>query len=100
MPYISPDRRRALNIREAEPSNAGELNYLITQQAVRYLERNHEIGYQEYNDILGALEGAKMEVYRRCVAPFEDRKLSINGDVYPVPLTTTGDRPAVVAPRG
>jgi hypothetical protein len=38
--------------------------------------------YQVINDIIGALEGAKMEFYRRVVIPYEDRKIIENGDVY------------------
>jgi hypothetical protein len=38
--------------------------------------------YQTVNDIVGALEGAKMEFYRRAAAPYEDLKIKENGDVY------------------
>jgi hypothetical protein len=38
--------------------------------------------YQAINDCLGALEGAKLELYRRVAAPYEDRKIQENGDVY------------------
>ena len=38
--------------------------------------------YATINDIIGALEGAKMEFYRRVVAPYEDEKIKENGDVY------------------
>jgi len=42
----------------------------------------HDKKYQTFNDILGALEGAKLEVYRRVVGPYENGKMSENGDVY------------------
>jgi hypothetical protein len=38
--------------------------------------------YKTINDILGALEGAKMEFYRRVVVKYEDSKREENGDVY------------------
>jgi hypothetical protein len=38
--------------------------------------------YQSINDVLGALEGAKLEFYRRIAAPYEDTKIQENGDVY------------------
>jgi len=38
--------------------------------------------YQNINDLLGALEGAKLELYRRVAAPYEDEKVESNGDVY------------------
>ena len=81
MPYIKPERRDDLNCGEP-PSNAGELNYVLTQLLIAYFKH---IGgrYQQINDILGALEGAKLEFYRRVAAPYEDTKIAENGDVYP-----------------
>jgi hypothetical protein len=38
--------------------------------------------YQTMNDCLGALEGAKLEFYRRVVVPYEEQKKYENGDVY------------------
>ncbi|WP_439397023.1 DUF6899 family protein [Bradyrhizobium sp. PMVTL-01] len=35
------------------------------------------------NDVLGALDGAKAEFYRRVAAPYEDAKIADSGDVYP-----------------
>ena len=85
MPYISQERRRAIRPtdgRTAEAAEtAGELNYLITMLCVEY-EDNREYGYQAINDILGALEGAKQEFYRRIAVPYEDMKRKENGDVY------------------
>ena len=34
------------------------------------------------NAIIGALECAKLELYRRVAAPYEDDKIIENGDVY------------------
>jgi len=31
---------------------------------------------------MGALEGAKLEFYRRVVVPYEEKKMKENGDVY------------------
>jgi len=80
MPYIDPERRKALG-RYGQPLNAGELNYRITQVIKEYLEKHGE-KYQIYNDVIGALEGAKLEIYRRKIAPYEDEKIKKNGDVY------------------
>ena len=38
--------------------------------------------YQAINDIVGAVEGAKLEFVRRIVNPYEDKKIKENGDVY------------------
>lgn len=80
MPYISPFLRGELEDGDARPSNPGELNFVITKLVHAYIQRQGE-SYQAYNDVLGALEGAKMELYRRKVAPYEDTKIEQNGDV-------------------
>jgi hypothetical protein len=82
MPYIKPADRVALYFEPHDtPQNAGELNYLFSEIARRYL---HDKGksYQTMNDIVGALDGAKTEFNRRVVAPYEDLKIEENGDVY------------------
>lgn len=79
MPYIKKEQRKYVIISGA--LNAGELNYEITQIINRYLIKKEE-KYQTYNDIIGALEGAKLELYRRKIAPYEDLKIKENGDVY------------------
>lgn len=83
MPYIKPERRALLNyfIENHPPENAGELNYLITELIWKYVSLKGE-KYQHYNDVMGALEGAKLELYRRKIAPYEDVKIKENGDVY------------------
>jgi hypothetical protein len=80
MPYITVDRREALTHGDAL-ENAGELNYIFTTEILGYIIK-HGKSYQTFNDILGALEGAKQEFYRRVVAPYEDEKIKQNGDVY------------------
>lgn len=81
MPYISEERRTA--IRDgAAPQNAGELNYLLTWVVDRFLRDKHGFRYADLNDAVGALECAKLELYRRVAAPYEDQKLAAEGDVY------------------
>jgi hypothetical protein len=80
MPYIKQDERNKIDGFDS-PKNAGQLNYLLTITALQYWEENGR-NYQAFNDILGALEGAKLELYRRKVAPYEDIKIKENGDVY------------------
>ncbi len=63
------------------PVTAGELNYKITQLVWDYYN-SYNKNYQAINDCLGALEGAKLEFYRRVAAPYEDKKILENGDVY------------------
>jgi len=59
---------------------AGDLNYAFTVIIQQYL-KNHGVNYQHLNDCVGALEGAKLELYRRVAAPYEDTKIQENGDV-------------------
>lgn len=80
MPYIIPERRMMLHY--VSPGTPGELNYMITQLLLKYLG-TQGMSYQTINDILGAVEGAKMEFYRRIAVPYEDTKIEENGDVYP-----------------
>lgn len=80
MPYIK-DGRESLAKRAAQAANAGELNFQITILLIEYFKTHGR--YQAINDILGALEGAKLEFYRRVAAPYEDKKILENGDVYP-----------------
>lgn len=79
MPYIAEAQRICLKI-DNEPRNAGELNYMVTKLCHEYLVLHGE-RYQTYNDILGALEGAKLELYRRKLGPYEDKAIKKNGDL-------------------
>lgn len=81
MPYIQPERRAQLE-RGASPFTPGELNYAITRAIQRFMRLKRETSYQLLNDVLGALEGAKQEFYRRVVAPYENAKIAENGDIY------------------
>lgn len=82
MPYITEDRKTGLpDLKFTMPKNPGELNYIITRLIHGYAQRGG-LNYQKINDVLGALEGAKAEFYRRVAVPYEDRKIETNGDVY------------------
>jgi hypothetical protein len=87
MPYILAARRLAHNDDPNERIDGpGELNYLITELIQRYIRDVRDVygrvGYQHYNDVIGALEGAKLEFYRRVVSKYEDGKIIENGAVY------------------
>lgn len=78
-PYI--DQRRRTKDTERFPQGPGELNYALTVLIRDYFVRSGE-NYKAINDVVGALENAKLEFYRRVAVPYEDRKAQINGDVY------------------
>ena len=100
MPYITKDRREILNpslnelieklvAKELQTLGAGshlpygvragDLNYVFSKIAIAYIEN---MGYQQINDVIGALECAKLELYRRYVGAYEDSKMNENGDIY------------------
>lgn len=86
MPYIKQDRRKFIADKEidiisySDIENAGELQYAMAVMFKSYMERKG-LNYQNCNDVMGALDGAAQEFYRRVVAPYEDKKIEENGDV-------------------
>jgi len=82
MPYVSQGQRVELFDYGRPPRDAGELNYILTTFINDYWSNGGR--YQQANDVLGALEGAKLEFYRRVVVPYEEDKIQENGDVYGV----------------
>ena len=80
MPYLAPNRRLEIDEWSATPSTPGELNYVITRQTHDYL-RLKGLSYANINEVVGVLECAKQEFYRRIVAPYEDEKMRENGDI-------------------
>jgi len=80
---------------------AGDLNYSIStllhktyinaeeslsrcnpKDCLGKVKEKRVLSYSEYNEIIGILECAKMEVYRRLVVPYEDKKIEQNTDVF------------------
>lgn len=82
MPYIKQRDRNEIdtNVRGAE--TPGELNYQITGLCLDYMDRVRSINYTTINEVIGALECAKQEFYRRIATPYEKNKIKENGDVY------------------
>jgi len=93
MPYITQDDRdRIINkgfgaaenfdiINIGEINAPGELNYAFTEMMINYLNRKG-VSYTNMNEVIGVLECAKLEIYRRMTGPYEDTKIEENGDVY------------------
>jgi hypothetical protein len=95
MPYVTPIVRAALNTDDDGPEDAGELNYVITKVCDEFLARKGR-RYNHINTVIGVLECAKQEFYRRIAAPYENEKIAANGDVYsadnlPVTIVTLPD---------
>lgn len=100
MPYIKNEERASLDVEIKQLSEklaqrysstldgfAGRLNYTITKIVLEYFESrksiqgNTKINYADWNEVIGALECCKFELYRRLIAPYEDEKIQQNGDV-------------------
>ena len=88
MPYIKSEEREQylegienlLQILREPPLEkvSGHLNFIITT----IVKRLYHPRYFNYNRAVGVLEAVKLEFYRRCVTPYEDKKIEENGDVY------------------
>jgi hypothetical protein len=84
MPYIAPEDRIRIESEHQRPylASPGELNYAITRLILEYMQLS-PLSYKLFNEVIGALECCKLELYRRLVATYEDKKIEANGDVYP-----------------
>lgn len=80
MPYLDKGVRASLNDGRV-PGEAGELNYLITKLCDAFLMKTG-LSYKNINQAIGALECAKLELYRRIAAPYEEKKCRESGEVY------------------
>ena len=89
MPYIAREDRgqydgdieQLSRLLAAQPADKrkGHANYVITQ-ILRAAWSDRE-SYSNYADVIGTLECAKLEIYRRWVAPYEDGAIERNGDL-------------------
>lgn len=92
MPYISQDDRVAFgeNVDDYNVADymadmelgkfAGHLNYLNYRIVKAWIAKNGK-KYFAFATITGTLICCILEIYRRLVAPYEDKKIKENGDV-------------------
>ena len=95
MPYVNEEARRELdscidnmdgclindniNISNEEfLSIAGEINYTFSRVLAGCMK---DTSYGKIAIITGVLENIKQEFYRRVAQPYEDKKISENGDI-------------------
>ncbi|MEM2915802.1 MAG: hypothetical protein QXT19_00365 [Candidatus Woesearchaeota archaeon] len=87
MPYVKKEVRKAIDpklkpaLKILKNAEIGDLNYIITRLLWKYLQEKG-INYANLNSAIGVLECAKLELYRRVAAPYEDKKRKLNGDVF------------------
>jgi hypothetical protein len=60
--------------------NEGELNYVITIILKKYLN-NKKLNYNTLNSIMGVMNCASFEFYRKVIAPYEEKKEKENGSL-------------------
>lgn len=81
MPYIKEKDREKFNLVDIPQINSpGELNYFLTIICQSYI-CDKGYSYTNINEVVGVLECAKLELYRRIASPYEDKKILENGDV-------------------
>ena len=88
MPYVSEEKRDNLDYHisnlvasiKKEEKLSGSINYSITRILLEALK--DPISYDQYNSMIGVLECAKLELYRRRVAEYENLAKAKNGEVY------------------
>ena len=88
MPYVNDFERPTLD-KESFAETEGQLNYEITTLVSSFIQKHGGMRYSRVNEVIGAMECAKLELYRRLAAPYEDKKCQENGDAYPQELQTT-----------
>ena len=87
MPYIPEQQREDIHLGMQDtgidwiPENAGELNFVVSTFIANYI-RTKGLKYAVVNEMIGALECAKMELNRVIIGPYEDIKIVENGPVY------------------
>jgi len=93
MPYVKKSQRENLDPAIDELVNRivltceqdkcepdGMLNYAMTRMLLKTMAKGAT--YIRLERAIGCLESCKQEFYRRVVAPYENRKVKENGDVF------------------
>lgn len=88
-PYIDPDQRpdpdqlidQLIEIIRKGPKIDGAVNYAITRIVAGSLRPDTGWSYTIASDADKAFDCAKLEFYRRVLAPYEDMARARNGDV-------------------
>lgn len=83
MPYIMQEDRPALDntqLKALDFSGVGDLTYALFKCGLVYAAQ-YPKSFATYGDVIMGLECAKLEFYRRILAPYEETKIRLNGDV-------------------
>lgn len=85
MPYTREERRK-LQYRPIEElvdviQDKGDLNHAICELTALLMAKNGGMGYTNVSNWIDGVNGARKELERRLLAPYEDIKIIENGDV-------------------
>lgn len=65
----------------APADSKGLANYIATRLVLGILKPNAGWNYASLADVVATFECAKQEIYRRLVAPYEEKAIAKNGDL-------------------
>ena len=89
MPYIKESDREDINwivdnlaARLSEKRMTGNLNYFLYKLFAKLVKLNVIHNYETMSRFIAELEACKLEIYRKKIAPYEEKKILENGDVY------------------
>ena len=83
MPYVTKERRYDLDpvvdeMVEAQVEANGDLNYILYYYCKNFISPS----YNNYKNFIGELNECVTEIRRRILAPYEDKKIKENGDIW------------------
>jgi hypothetical protein len=92
MPYVKQELREYIDeeinnlvhvmlARTAPTERKGLANYVITRILLSFLQPASGWNYASLADVIATLECSKQEIYRRLVAPYEDKAVAKNSDL-------------------
>lgn len=89
MPYIKPEDRvpydkpleRIVDLLEASEYHPGHMNFVVSY-LVNALLGEEGMSYSHGCKWVGTLECAKLEIYRKLMVKYEDKKCNENGEVF------------------
>jgi hypothetical protein len=88
MPYIDQASRKNIEpelkalIKKLQDIPADKIDGNVNYCVSRMLKGLYPPSYFNYNRMMGVMACVQQEIYRRLVAPYEDKKIKENGDVF------------------
>jgi hypothetical protein len=83
MPFLTAEKKRQMEktkLSELNPKDALELSHVLHIVAKRYLGPN--VTHTKVNEVMGAFENVKQEIFRDKIAPFNRQAQHDNDNDY------------------